>query len=361
MLTKLVLNAHQLRILDFFTPKNSPTFVSHSGLTLTIHNMPTFVLSDSSLNKYGFRTLTSGAKLDQFKKNPVMLFMHDRRLMPIGKWVNIRIEGDRLVADTEFDMDDEFAATISAKVDKGYLKMASVGFDVIAYSEDPKDMVPGQRRPTVTKWEPFEASIVDIGANNAALKLRDQLRGITLAGGDAIDEHDLDILLPTIQQTPSMKKLALRYGLAEDATEDQILAAAEAAETKLKAEAKPITAKTDKQKQVELLMQLGAAKGFITADNKESYEKLAADDFDTVEKLVNNAKAAKTEATSDRLADVLEKLNAGGGTNTPDANDRTKWTLTDWRKKDEKGLGQLKASDPAKYQKLVADFEATKK
>lgn len=309
------------------------------------------------MNKYGFRTLTSGVKLDQFKKNPVMLFMHDRRLMPIGKWVDIRVEGDKLLADTEFDMDDEFAATISAKVDKGYLKMASVGFDVIAYSEDPKDMVPGQRRPTVTKWEPFEASIVDIGANNSALRLRDHSRGITLAGGDAIAENDLDILLPTIQQTPSMKKLALKYGLPEDATEDQILAAIQAEETKLKAEQKAAEGKTDKEKSIELLLSLGETKGVINADNKERYRKLAAADFETVESLVKDAKTPKAETNNDRLADVIEKLSAGGNGGGNDANDRSKWTLNDWRKKDSNGLAQLKASEPAKYQKLVADFE----
>ena len=32
----------------------------------------TFVLHDESVNTYGFRMLTSGANLDEFRKNPVM-------------------------------------------------------------------------------------------------------------------------------------------------------------------------------------------------------------------------------------------------------------------------------------------------
>ena len=36
------------------------------------------ILSDSSLNRYGFRVLTSGMLIEAFKKNPVMLYMHFR-------------------------------------------------------------------------------------------------------------------------------------------------------------------------------------------------------------------------------------------------------------------------------------------
>lgn len=38
----------------------------------------TFVLSDESVNSYGFRVLTDGIALDNFKKNPVMLWNHTR-------------------------------------------------------------------------------------------------------------------------------------------------------------------------------------------------------------------------------------------------------------------------------------------
>mgnify|MGYP003375424942 FL=1 len=37
----------------------------------------TFVLHDESVNTYGFRMLTSGAVLDEFIKNPVMLLNHN--------------------------------------------------------------------------------------------------------------------------------------------------------------------------------------------------------------------------------------------------------------------------------------------
>lgn len=53
----------------------------------------TFVLHDESVNTYGFRMLTSGVNLDEFRKNPVMLLNHNDYSLPIGRWENIRIEG----------------------------------------------------------------------------------------------------------------------------------------------------------------------------------------------------------------------------------------------------------------------------
>ena len=53
----------------------------------------TFVLHDETVNTYGFRMLTSGANLEEFRKNPVILLNHKDWELPIGRWENIRIEG----------------------------------------------------------------------------------------------------------------------------------------------------------------------------------------------------------------------------------------------------------------------------
>ena len=43
------------------------------------------ILSDSSLNCYGYRVLTSGMSIEAFKKNPIMLYMHSAmKVHPIG-------------------------------------------------------------------------------------------------------------------------------------------------------------------------------------------------------------------------------------------------------------------------------------
>ena len=63
----------------------------------------TFVLHDETVNTYGIRMLTSGANLEEFRKNPVILLNHKDWELPIGRWENIRIEGTQILADALFD------------------------------------------------------------------------------------------------------------------------------------------------------------------------------------------------------------------------------------------------------------------
>lgn len=140
--------------------------------------MKTFVLLDETLNDYGFWIPLAGGDLEQFKRNPIMLWMHNRswrgtedEVLPIGRWENIRIENGKLLADAIFDENDDFAVKIGDKVENGFLKMASVGIKVLVTSSDPKDLKPGQTRETPIKWKMKEASIVDIGGLDNALSL----------------------------------------------------------------------------------------------------------------------------------------------------------------------------------------------
>mgnify|MGYP000761845893 CR=1 FL=1 len=59
-----------------------------------------FIINTSGLNSYGTRVLTPGIDLTQYKRNPVLLYMHTRgfdgKSTPIGRVENIRVEGDEL-------------------------------------------------------------------------------------------------------------------------------------------------------------------------------------------------------------------------------------------------------------------------
>lgn len=131
-------------------------------------NKLTFILSDESVNSYGFRVLTAGIDLEQFQKKPVMLFDHCEGKV-IGRWENIRVEGAQLKADAVFDENDTEAAAIKSKVENGFIKGASLGFNVIETSEDPELMAEGQTGATVTLCRAFEASIVAMPGNLSAL------------------------------------------------------------------------------------------------------------------------------------------------------------------------------------------------
>ncbi len=185
----------------------------------------TFVLHDESLNNQGFWMKTSGADLKQFKRNPIMLWNHNRSwrdredtLLPIGHWDNIRIEKDRILGDAVFDEDD-FSQKIARKVESGTLRMASTGAIPIETSSDAKYIKPGQRLETVTKWRMREASIVDIGANNNSLALYDT-EGNLIELSDA-SKNPLKEL--TTQNNSNMKEVFKHLKLADDATAQDVL------------------------------------------------------------------------------------------------------------------------------------------
>lgn len=122
-----------------------------------------FVISDESVNSYGYIVKTDGIDTTAFERNPVMLYMHERKTV-VGRWENIRKEGDKLLADAVFDESTELGKTVKAQVENGFLRSASIGVDII---ED--TVINGIK--TVTKSSLFEVSIVDIPSNKNALKL----------------------------------------------------------------------------------------------------------------------------------------------------------------------------------------------
>lgn len=186
--------------------------------------MKTFILHDETVNTYGFRMLTSGADLTAFRANPVMLYHHNDLEMPIGRWVNVRVEGTQILAEADFDMGDKQAAEIARKVEAGYISACSVGAWVEECSSDPMTYLEGQTEPTVTRWSLREASICNIPANHNALALYD-------ADGRRVEEVDYSTILQltdtitTHSSNTSMtkKKINALLSLSDDATEEKVL------------------------------------------------------------------------------------------------------------------------------------------
>lgn len=311
-----------------------------------------FTLSTQDLNRYGYRVMTSGAMLENFKKNPVMFYDHNTYRKPIGKWVDIRIEGDKLVATAEFDEEDETALEVERKAEKGMLNAASIGFRIIETSEDPNYLVAGQRRATVTKWELMEASIVAIPANPSCTKKLKSGSTITLSG-DA-SEEELDFILPKIQLEENMKEIALRLGLKADATTEEILAALKAKDDETKAQ----------------MLELGEKLGIVTEGNKEQWTRHSLKEVGSMLGfMAKNGTGASTaseeqpaedkpQPQEDRLSQLIketQKLNANAGKNDP----RAKWTIRDWEKKDPTALLNMKRNDPERYKRLYEETYKT--
>lgn len=128
-----------------------------------------FILNDETKkNQFGFRVRNSGLQLDRFQANPVMLDMHDPNKV-IGRWEEIQIEGNLLTAVPVFDMDDPEAAKIAGKVEREFLKGASLGLDpfnmnnFVIGPDDVYDLV---------EAEVLEGSVVSIPNNANAITVK---------------------------------------------------------------------------------------------------------------------------------------------------------------------------------------------
>lgn len=311
-------------------------------------------MSDESVNSYGFRVMTSGIDLSRFKKNPVMLMNHCEDDVP-GGWSDISIEGNNLCAVTNFDEKDEEALTLANKVEQGFINGASIGFCILETSTDPQLMLPGQTRPTVTKCILHEASITPLPSNGNALALYDA-NGQKLKLEDAVLENcQLSLITPNTKPNTDMKLNAKTYAtlsLSVDAAESAIDTAVEnLSQRAITAEAALKTLKDAKAAEddtrAETLVNKAIADKKLTADKKESWKKLALSDYASTEAALNSMGVQKKDLNAN-LKD--EEVETGG-------EDRSKWTLTDYRQKDAKALEEMQLNNKDAFDKLVAAFD----
>ncbi len=316
--------------------------------------LQTFVLHDSSVNTYGFRMMTEGCDLSEFRKNPIMLFNHNDWEMPIGRWDNIRVEGDRILADADFDLEDERGREIARKVESGYLSACSVGAWVSETSSDPALMLEGQSGATVTSWTLREASICNIGANHNALVLYDAM-------GAKVQEADYSTVLELCdghqEQTPIITpniikimkdEIAKVLGLSESTEESALIAAV----SKLRDELKGYRQREAEALHTEAVALTDEAirEGRLDASAREATLRLFAADHES-------AKAMLTALT--RPANVEEAIRTA-------SDDRTdalrELTTKSWDELDRSGqLEALRDGDPDAYEAKYKERFGTRK
>jgi phage head maturation protease len=192
-----------------------------------------FIFSTSGLNGQGFRMLSEGAVMEDFYNNPVMLFNHTRpegtdknQILPIGHWEDIELNGDNWSAVPVFDDKDEFAMSIYNKVEAGHIRMCSAGAEPLATSANPKDILAGQTKASVTKWRLKEISICDIGANPGALAvaLYDSKDNLI-----RLSDKSIENLIPNIMaKTTTTAKAAAAKVAADKAKKELAVAKAKA-------------------------------------------------------------------------------------------------------------------------------------
>lgn len=163
----------------------------------------TFLISDESINSYGYIVKTDGIDTTTFERNPIMLYMHERKTV-VGRWENIRKDGVKLFADAVFDESTELGRTVKNQVENGFLRSASIGVDIVEEKE-----INGIK--TITKSILFEVSIVDIPANQNALKLYRKGKNQRLA-------------LEPLKKVKDLRTSIINLlGLDDDATDESII------------------------------------------------------------------------------------------------------------------------------------------
>lgn len=120
-----------------------------------------FVATSDTIDRYGDVVNPNGAQVENYLRNPVILFGHDRDRC-VGRAVQLLKETNRWLIDIEWRRSDLGEECFQA-ADQGFLNAVSIGFNPIS-------------RPTKTdtgyffdKWEWVETSAVFVPANPDAL------------------------------------------------------------------------------------------------------------------------------------------------------------------------------------------------
>ena len=75
-------------------------------------------LTNERVNSYGFRLLTSGGDLEQYQRNPVFLYMHERGKV-IGYLKDLKVENDEVTGEPVFDEATELSRQCKKQFEVG--------------------------------------------------------------------------------------------------------------------------------------------------------------------------------------------------------------------------------------------------
>lgn len=197
----------------------------------------TAMVSTDSVDRDGDVLVPAGWELENYRKNPVVLWAHDYGRLPIAKTLAIEPWEHGLMAMVQF-AEHAFAQDVFQLYVGGFLRAFSVGFMPKEWAPRPGE---GLRGYLITKAELLEFSAVPVPANQDALVLA--AKAATLCGigrpgerrpfdeappdfhlmvdGDDKPEHYLDLAEPT---SPALDPLPDRVTVTQEEAEAQMRA-----------------------------------------------------------------------------------------------------------------------------------------
>ena len=244
--------------------------VSDTGIFEVIASTDVFDREGESINPEGW-------ELENYKKNPVILWSHDVNALPIGKATSVHVEDGKLIIEGEFASKEAnpMAHQVRLLVEAGIQRAVSVGFIPLDRDGD-----------TITKQELLELSFVPVPANPEALALA--------------KEKNLDMRL--------FKKTSIGVGDAEVVV-DEVL------KQKLLYNNAPANAPYSRQAFINKMKKYRKSKVKQMGETEEviafEFDEIASEIVEAVQKDIEQALPALEEATEKQLegeAVVMELL-----------------------------------------------------
>lgn len=308
----------------------------------------TFIISEESVNGYGFVTRTEGIDLSVAHTNCPAFYDHRTWETPIGHWENLRKENGKLLGDVVIEGADAREKEIIRKIENGDIKGASYGADPLVWNDDPLQLMQGQTRPTLERCQIFEVSVTPLPSNQAALALKKDGQVVML------NANKTNNIVPELKlkQHPEMKAIALKLGLPETATEAEILAAIGSVQLSKQ------NAETLSQKVLDK-----AGEG-LEADQKETYVILSKANPEHALKFAESCKAAQIQMAAEAVqpgqgvklqkdVKVSDLIQTAKGKSAQGGEAKT----FDWlRKNNPVELARIAKEDPDTYEQLTADY-----
>ena len=134
-----------------------------------------FTVTSDTLDRDSERVLPKSLEKDfaYYEENPVVLFHHDHSIPAVAKMVDYTITEKEVVMRDQFaiDIDYPLAKVLWELYSKDYMRMTSIGFIPLDWTDDEDMMLDDQKGLTFTRVEIIEHSLVNVGANRNALRI----------------------------------------------------------------------------------------------------------------------------------------------------------------------------------------------
>ncbi len=329
-------NEKECVILHRETPTNG-----QNTKTMSVKNKRVRITNER-LNSYGTRVLTAGMDVEQYQRNPVLLYMHERGEV-IGYVKDVQVDGGEVTGELMFDEASPLSIRCRKQWEFGSLKMVSAGLDIVETSDDASQLVPGQTRATITKSKLVEVSLVDIGANDDAIVLQVDGQRITFGKEDG-DGCPLPMLNNKhLKQEMELKQLALQLGLPETATEAEVSA-------KL-GELKAAKEENERLQQEKATLQLAGITAAV--DKAVSEQRLSAEKKDEFVKLGAEIGQARLESIFASMSPQVRLSALIGHDGGSQAAEPKKWAKLSEVPSDK--LMELRKEDVNEYKRLYKE------